>query len=99
LQAYEKAGADVLFAPGLPDLAAVRAVCSAVKKPFNFIAAIPGKTFSVPELAAAGVRRISVGPALHRAALAGMIKAAQEIREHGTFSYPPGPEIYRLMGI
>jgi 2-methylisocitrate lyase-like PEP mutase family enzyme len=103
LQAYEKAGADVLFAPGLPDLAAVRAVCSAVKKPVNFIAAIPGKTFSVPELAAAGVRRISVGPALHRAALAGMIKAAQEIREHGTFSYtntvPPGPEIYRLMGI
>lgn len=103
LQAYEKAGADVLFAPGLPDLAAVRAVCSAVKKPVNFIAAIPGKTFSVPELAAAGVRRISVGPALHRAALAGAIKAAQEIREHGTFSYtntvPSGPEIYRLMGV
>lgn len=103
LQAYEKAGADVLFAPGLSTLDAVRTVCSAVAKPVNFIAAIPGKTFSVPELAAAGVRRISVGPALHRAALAGLIKSAQEIREKGTFSYtdtlPPGPEVYRLMGV
>jgi 2-methylisocitrate lyase-like PEP mutase family enzyme len=45
LQAYEKAGADVLFAPGLPDLATVRAVCSAVSKPFNFMAGIKGKSF------------------------------------------------------
>ena len=103
LQAFEKAGADVLFAPGLPDLAAVRAVCSAVTKPVNFIAVMPGKTFSVAELAAAGVRRISVGPALHRAALAGLIYAAREISEKGTFRYtdtlPPGAEIYRLMGV
>lgn len=103
LQAFEKAGADVLFAPGLPDLAAVRAVCSAVTKPVNFIAVAPGKTFSVAELAAAGVRRISVGPALHRAALAGLVHAAREISEKGTFRYtdglPSGAEIYRLMGI
>ena len=50
LQAFEAAGADVLMAPGLPDLAAVRAVCSALSKPFNFMAGIKGKSFSVAEL-------------------------------------------------
>src|SRR5262249_41059884 len=59
LQAYEKAGADVLFAPGLPDIATVSAVCKAVSKPFNFMVAIKGKSFSVSELTAAGVKRIS----------------------------------------
>ena len=54
------AGADVLFAPGLPDLTAVRAVCAAVSKPFNFMAGIKGKSFTVAELAAAGVKRISL---------------------------------------
>src|SRR5205823_4233830 len=66
LQAFEQAGADVLFAPGLPDLAAVRAVCQAVKKPVNFMAGIRGKSFSVAELEAAGVRRISLAGALYR---------------------------------
>ena len=61
LQAFERAGADVLFAPGLPDLAAVRAVCAAVSKPVNFMAGIRGKSFTVGELEAAGVRRISLG--------------------------------------
>ena len=56
LQAFEKAGADVLFAPGLPDLAAVRAVCAAVSKPFNFMVGIKGKSFTVAELEAAGVQ-------------------------------------------
>jgi len=60
LQAYEKAGADVLFAPGLPDLATVRSVCTAVSRPFNFMVGIPGKSFSLGELEAAGVRRISL---------------------------------------
>jgi 2-methylisocitrate lyase-like PEP mutase family enzyme len=102
LQAYEKAGADVLFAPGLPDLAAVRAVCSAVSKPINFMASIRGKAFDVAELAAAGVRRISVGPSLHRAAFSGFVKAAREIAEHGTFGYIndslTNSEVYRLIG-
>jgi 2-methylisocitrate lyase-like PEP mutase family enzyme len=62
LQAYEQAGADVLMAPGLPDLAAVEAVCAATSKPFNFMAGIPGKSFSVAALEAAGVRRISLAP-------------------------------------
>jgi 2-methylisocitrate lyase-like PEP mutase family enzyme len=102
LQAYENAGADVLFAPGLPDLAAVRAVCSAVSRPINFMAGIRGKSFTVAELAAAGVRRISVGPSLHRAALSGFVEAAREIAEHGTFGYIndtlTSPEVYQLIG-
>src|ERR1700688_507940 len=87
LQAFEKAGADVLFAPGLPDLAAVRAVCTAVSKPVNFMVGIKGKSFSVGELAAAGVRRISLATSLYRAAMTGLMNAAREVREHGTFGY------------
>ena len=62
LQAFEKAGADVLFAPGLPDLDAVRAVCAAVSKPVNFMAGIKGKSFSVAQLAAAGVSASALQP-------------------------------------
>jgi 2-methylisocitrate lyase-like PEP mutase family enzyme len=87
LQAYEKAGADVLFAPGLPDLAAVRAVCSSVTKPVNFMVGIRGRSFSVGELTAAGVRRISLAGSLYRAAMTGLVDAACEIRESGTFGY------------
>jgi 2-methylisocitrate lyase-like PEP mutase family enzyme len=87
LQAYERVGADVLFAPALPDLAAVRAVCAAVKKPVNFMVGIPGKSFSVAELAAAGVRRISLATSLYRAAMTGLVNAAKEIRAAGTFGY------------
>ena len=87
LQAYEKAGADVLMAPGLPDLASVKAVCSAVSKPFNFMVAIPGKSFSVAELEAAGVRRISLATSLWRAAMTGLVEAAREVKEKGTFGY------------
>ena len=87
LQAFEKAGADVLFAPGLPDLAAVKAVCSAVKKPVNFMVGIKGKSFSVAELQAAGVRRISLATSLYRAAMTGLEAAAREVKEQGTFTY------------
>lgn len=96
LQAYERAGADVLFAPALPDLAAVRTVCSAVKKPVNFMVGMPGKSFSVAELAAAGVRRISLAGTLYRYAMTGLINAAREVRDSGTFGYldrvTPGAE-------
>jgi 2-methylisocitrate lyase-like PEP mutase family enzyme len=87
LQAFEKAGADVLFAPGLPDIASVRAVCSALKKPFNFMVGIRGKSFSVAELEAAGVKRISLATSLYRAAMSGLIDAAKEAKEKGTFAY------------
>lgn len=87
LQAFEKVGADVLFAPGLPDLEAVRAVCSAVSKPVNFMAGIRGKTFPVAALQAAGVRRISLATSAYRAAMSGLIDAAREVKEQGTFGY------------
>jgi 2-methylisocitrate lyase-like PEP mutase family enzyme len=87
LQAFEKAGADVLMAPGLPDLAAVRTVCAALSKPFNFMAGIKGKSFTVPELDAAGVKRISLAGSLYRMAMTGLRDAAQEVKDKGTFGY------------
>ena len=87
LRAFEAAGADVLMAPGLPDLDAVRAVCAAVGKPVNFMAGIPGKSFTVAELAAAGVKRISLATSLYRAAMNGLLAAATEVRSQGTFHY------------
>jgi len=87
LIAYEKAGADVLFAPGLPDLASVRAVCSAVSKPVNFAVGGRGRSFSVAELVDAGVKRISFAAAFYRAAMTGLADAAQEARNHGTFTF------------
>jgi 2-methylisocitrate lyase-like PEP mutase family enzyme len=87
LQAFEKAGADVLMAPGLPDLEAVRRVCRALSKPFNFMAGIKGKSFSVAELEAAGVRRVSLATSLWRAAMSGLVDAAREVKDKGTFGY------------
>jgi 2-methylisocitrate lyase-like PEP mutase family enzyme len=87
LQAFEKAGADVLMAPGLPDLESVRKVCAALSKPFNFMAGIKGKSFSVAELQAAGVRRISLATSLWRMAMSGAIEAAREVKEKGSFDF------------
>lgn len=87
LQAFERAGADVLFAPGLPDLDAVRTVCAAVSKPVNFMVGIKGKSFTVAELADAGVKRISLATSLYRAAMSGLLTAAREVQEQGTFGY------------
>ena len=75
------------MAPGLPDLDSVRAVCAAVDKPFNFMVGIKGKSFTVAALAAAGVKRISLATSLYRAAMTGLLSAAKEVREHGTFGY------------
>lgn len=90
LKAYEAAGADVLMAPGLPDLDAVRKVCEALGKPFNFMGGVPGRSFSVAELQAAGVKRISLATSLYRAAMTGLVVAAREVRESGTFGYLDG---------
>jgi len=87
LQAFEAAGADVLMAPGLPDLAAVRQVCAALNKPFNFMAGVRGRSFSVTDLAAAGVKRVSLATSLYRAAMSGLVEAAREVNEHGSFGY------------
>jgi len=101
LQAFEKAGADVLMAPGLPDLGAVKAVCSAVSRPVNFMAGIKGKSFTVAELQAAGVRRISLASSLYREAMTGLINAAREVKDKGTFGYldhtVPTPELNGYM--
>ncbi|MGH7155780.1 MAG: isocitrate lyase/PEP mutase family protein [Acetobacteraceae bacterium] len=101
LKAFEAAGADVLMAPGLPDLASVRAVCSALSRPFNFMAGIKGKSFTVAELTQAGVKRISVATSLYKAAMTGMLNAAREVKEHGSFAYLdttiPTPELNKFM--
>jgi 2-methylisocitrate lyase-like PEP mutase family enzyme len=87
LQAFSEAGADVLYAPGLPDLAAIRTVCREVDKPVNVVMGLSGRSYAVGELAEAGVKRISVGGSLARAALGAVMRAAEEIRAHGTFGY------------
>ena len=87
LQAFDKAGADVLFAPWLPSLEAIREVCASVGKPVNVVMGIKGASYSVEELAAAGVKRISVGGTFARAALGAFIRAAREVKEKGTFTY------------
>ncbi|MBA4136481.1 MAG: 2-methylisocitrate lyase [Opitutus sp.] len=87
LQAYERAGADVLFAPGLRAIEDIRAVCAAVRKPVNFIGGFAGATFTMAELAAAGVKRVSLAASLYRAALTGVDAAACELRDAGTFTY------------
>jgi 2-methylisocitrate lyase-like PEP mutase family enzyme len=90
LQAFEAAGADALYAPGLTRPDDIRTVCASVSKPVNVVMGLTGVnnvSFSVAELAALGVRRISVGSALSRAALGAFLRAAREIKEHGTFSF------------
>lgn len=87
LQAFEKAGADVLYAPALPSLDAIRTVCASVGKPVNVLAARPGLPLSVADLEAAGVKRISLGSQFALAALGGFVRAAKEVRERGTFDF------------
>ncbi|MFD9353987.1 oxaloacetate decarboxylase [Streptomyces sp. NPDC060031] len=86
LQAYEAAGADVLYAPALPDADAIRAVCSALSRPVNVLMGGALK-LSVADLGALGVRRISTGSALSRTALGALTRAAREITEDGTFTF------------
>ena len=101
LKAFAEAGADVLYAPGLPDLAAIRAVCAAVDKPVNVVMGLQGPSYSVAELSGAGVARISTGGSLARAAFGGLIRAAQEVQTEGRFSYAAqaasGAELTALM--
>lgn len=77
LQAYEAAGADVLFAPGLPGAEAIREVCAAVNKPVNVVMGLRGQPYTMAQLTALGVKRVSLGSSLSRAALSGLISAAK----------------------
>ncbi|MCP4335508.1 MAG: isocitrate lyase/phosphoenolpyruvate mutase family protein [Gammaproteobacteria bacterium] len=86
LQAFAEAGADVLYAPGLPDLDSIHKVCE-IGKPVNVVMGLPGARFTVEELAAAGVKRISVGAVLARTAYGAFVKAAREITGEGSFNF------------
>jgi 2-methylisocitrate lyase-like PEP mutase family enzyme len=90
LKAFEDAGADVLFAPGLTTREQIVEVIRSVKRPLNVIMGLTGMRFSVDDLSAMGVRRISVGSSLQRTALAAFLKAAEEMETRGTFSYADG---------
>ena len=87
LQAFSAAGADVLYAPGLPDIEAIRTACAPVDKPVNVVMGLKGPRYRVAELSAAGVRRVSVGGSFARAALGALLRAAEEVKSSGTFTY------------
>jgi 2-methylisocitrate lyase-like PEP mutase family enzyme len=102
LQAFAAAGADVLYAPGLTSLEAIREVCAAVApRPVNVLAGMKGANFPLAELEAAGARRISVGGALARAALGALLCAGREMKEKGTFGFvdeaAPSAEVNGIM--
>ncbi|MCK1707814.1 MULTISPECIES: isocitrate lyase/phosphoenolpyruvate mutase family protein [unclassified Bradyrhizobium] len=87
LQAFEAAGADVLYAPGVHDLATIKTVVASLKKPFNLVMGFADPTLTLPQLAAAGVKRISVGGAMSRYALSAFLMSAREMKENGSFTY------------
>ena len=87
LQGFEAAGADVLYAPGVRDLPTIRTVVSALKKPFNLVMGFADPTLTLEQLSAAGVKRISVGGALSRVALAAFLRCAREMKDKGSFTY------------
>jgi 2-methylisocitrate lyase-like PEP mutase family enzyme len=87
LQAYQEAGADVLYAPGLATKDDISAVVRSVDRPVNVLMGFQSVLLSLDELSALGVRRVSVGGALCRAAVGAVLRAAREMRDHGTFEW------------
>ena len=87
LQSYQEAGADVLYAPGLTSKADIAAVLSSVDRPVNVVMGLSGVQLDLATLSAMGVKRVSVGSALCRTALGAFLRAAREMREHGTFTF------------
>lgn len=87
IQAYAEAGADVVYAPGLPDLESIKTLCREVDKPVNVVMGLSGFSCNVNELSEIGVKRISVGGSFARAALGELVRAATEVRDEGTFLY------------
>jgi 2-methylisocitrate lyase-like PEP mutase family enzyme len=87
LQAFEAVGADVLYSPGLHDLATIKTVVSALKRPFNLVMGFADPTLTVEQLSAAGVKRVSVGGAMERHALAAFLRCAREMKEKGSFTF------------
>lgn len=97
LQAYQEAGADVLYAPGLTSKDDIAAVVASVDRPVNVVMGLGGVPLSLTELAAIGVKRVSVGSALSRIALGAFLRAAQEMREQGTFTFSTEAVSYRAI--
>jgi 2-methylisocitrate lyase-like PEP mutase family enzyme len=95
LQAYQMAGADVLYAPGLTSKEDIAAVVHSLDRPVNVLMGLQGIQLSLAELSAMGVKRVSVGSALSRAALGAFLRAAQEMRERGTFTFAEQAVSYR----
>ena len=95
LQAYQLAGANVLYAPGLKSKEDIAAVVSSVDRPVNVVMGLQGVQLSLAELSAIGVKRVSVGSALSRAALGAFLRAAREMNEHGTFSFAADAVTYK----
>jgi 2-methylisocitrate lyase-like PEP mutase family enzyme len=95
LQAYQEAGADALYAPGLTSKEDIATVVSSLDRPVNVVMGLQGVQLSLAELSALGVKRISVGSALSRAALGAFLRAAREMREHGTFTFAEAAVNYR----
>lgn len=87
LQAFQEAGADVLFAPGLRTKEEIETVVKSVDRPVNVLAGLPGMSLSLRELSALGVKRVSIGSALSNAAFGCVIRAAAEMRDNGTFAF------------
>ena len=87
LQAYQEAGADVLYAPGITSKEEIVAVVKSVDRPVNVLMGLQGAQLTLSDLSEIGVKRISVGSALCRTALAAFLKAAQEMGDHGTFTF------------
>ncbi|HXF40537.1 MAG TPA: isocitrate lyase/phosphoenolpyruvate mutase family protein [Blastocatellia bacterium] len=87
LQAYQEAGADVLYAPGLAKKDDIASVVSSVDRPVNVLMGLPGVKLTLAELSEIGVKRVSVGSVLSRTALSAFLRAAEEMRDHGTFTF------------
>jgi len=95
LQAYQAAGADVLYAPGITNQDDIATLVQAVDRPVNVIMGLQGVQLSLATLSEIGVKRVSVGSALSRAALGVFLRAAQEMRGHGTFTFADEAVSYR----
>ncbi len=87
LQAYQEAGADVLYAPGLANRDDIGVVSRSVDRPVNVVMGLVGAPLSLGELSALGVKRVSVGGSLARAAFGALVRAGREMRERGTFTF------------
>jgi 2-methylisocitrate lyase-like PEP mutase family enzyme len=100
LQAYQEAGADVLYAPGITSKEEIATLVRSVDRPVNILMGLAGVGLNLADLSAMGVKRVSVGSALARAALGALVRGAREMREHGTFAFaeeaPVGRDIVAM---